>query len=417
MSLFETSNRRAFLQAATAAGLLATSASFARQPNADAIDSLKLWLKAPEADRPPLADQAFAKTALSKEEAEAAKKLLWDDFVAMARAQRGEELKGRALKIGDKEMKFDVKVFGDKPAAGRSLFISMHGGGGAPPRINDQQWENQKKLYKPDEGVYIAPRAPTNTWNLWHEAHIDPLFERLITGAVLFEDVNPDRVYLMGYSAGGDGVYQVAPRLADRFAAASMMAGHPNEASPLSLRNLPFCIHCGAKDAAYKRNEVCEAWGKQLDELEKADPEGYKHYWKMHEGKGHWMDRQDAEALPWMVKFTRNTTPKKIVWRQDDVTHGSFYWLAMAESARKAGVEVKATIKGNVIDLESDDPASITIRLDDRLLDLDQPVKVTAGGKTLFEGKVDRTIQAISKTLREREDRELIFAAEVKLPS
>ena len=43
-------------------------------------------------------------------------------------------------------------------------------------RVNDQQWENQKKLYTLDEGIYLAPRAPTNTWNLWHEAHIDRLF-------------------------------------------------------------------------------------------------------------------------------------------------------------------------------------------------------------------------------------------------
>ena len=41
--------------------------------------------------------------------------------------------------------------------------------------------------------------------------------------AIVFEDVDPNRVYLLGYSAGGDGVYQLAPRMADRFAAASMM--------------------------------------------------------------------------------------------------------------------------------------------------------------------------------------------------
>ena len=227
--------------------------------------------------------------------------------------------------------------------------------------------------------------------------------------------MNPDRVYLMGYSAGGDGVYQVAPRLADRFAAASMMAGHPNEASPLSLRNLPFCIHCGANDKAYNRNQVCEAWGKQLDELHKADPEGYEHYWKMHEGKGHWMDRQDAEALPWMVKFTRSTAPKKIVWRQDDVVHPSFYWLAMAESARKAGVEVKAMIKGNEIDVETAEPSAITVRLDDRLVDLDAPIIVRAAGKVEHEGKLLRTIATLAKTLLEREDPKLMFAAEVCL--
>jgi dienelactone hydrolase len=412
MSPLEFASRRVFLKAASTAALLTATGALARENTAGAIEDLKSWLAITAKDRPNLADQPFAATPLTKDEAAAAKQLLWEDFVAAARVERDAEWKSRALKIGDKEMKFDVKVFGDKPAGGRSMFISMHGGGGAPARVNDQQWENQKKLYKPDEGVYIAPRAPTNTWNLWHEAHIDPLFERLITVAVLFENVNPDRVYLMGYSAGGDGVYQVAPRLADRFAAASMMAGHPNESTPFSLRNLPFCIHCGAKDAAYKRNEVCEAWGKHLDELEKADPEGYKHYWKMHEGKGHWMDRQDAEALPWMVKFTRNTAPRKIVWRQDDVTHSSFYWLAAAESSRKAGFETKATIAGNQITLETADPSATTVRLDDRLLNLDEPVVIKVKDKTEFEGKLTRSINTLAKTLAEREDPQLMFATE-----
>ena len=56
-------------------------------------------------------------------------------------------------------------------------------------------------------------------------------------------DVDPNRVYIMGYSAGGDGVYQLAPRMADRWAAAAMMAGHPNDASPLGLRNITGFNH------------------------------------------------------------------------------------------------------------------------------------------------------------------------------
>lgn len=106
--------------------------------------------------------------------------------------------------------------------------------------MNDEQWENQIKLYQPADSLYIAPHAPTDTWNLWHEDHIDPLFDRLIQDAIVLADVNPNRVYFMGYSAGGDGVYQLAPRMADRLAAASMMAGHPNDASPLGLRNIDF---------------------------------------------------------------------------------------------------------------------------------------------------------------------------------
>ena len=133
----------------------------------------------------------------------------------------------------------------------------MHGGGGAPPQVNDQQWENQKRLYTLSEGVYLVPRAPTNTWNLWHQGHIDGMFSRLIENMIALEDVNPDKVYLMGYSAGGDGVYQLAPRMADRFAAAAMMAGHPNETSPLGLRNLPFTLHMGGRDSRLQAKSDC----------------------------------------------------------------------------------------------------------------------------------------------------------------
>ena len=100
---------------------------------------------------------------------------------------------------------------------------------------------------------------------------------------------NPNRVYFMGYSAGGDGVYQLAPRMADRLAAASMMAGHPNDASPLGLRNIGFAIHVGALDSGYNRNKVAAKWSEQLATLQKRDPEGYLHAVKIHKGLGHWM--------------------------------------------------------------------------------------------------------------------------------
>jgi hypothetical protein len=46
----------------------------------------------------------------------------------------------------------------------------------------------------------------------------------------------------------------------------------------------------------------------------------------------------------------------------------------------------------------------MTFRLSDELLDLDKPVRVVAGGKTVFEGNVSRTLAAIEKSLQERED-------------
>jgi len=390
-----------------------TASSIDVEASLHAVAQLKAYLEATPADRPRLAEQEFAAITLTREHAQQAEGLLWNDHVQRIKQTRADEMKARRLTSGNLQMPFHYTVSGDKPKNGRSLYISLHGGGGAPKQVNDRQWENQKRLYRVNEGVYLAPRAPTNTWNLWHQGHIDGLFDRLIENLIVFEDVDPNRVHLLGYSAGGDGVYQLAPRMADRLAGAAMMAGHPNEASPLGLRNVAFTIHAGGKDSAYNRNNVARRWGQQLDSLQKEDPEGYVHWTKIYEGKGHWLGGQDAAALPWMAKHTRNPLPNRIVWRQDDVTHSRFYWLAVKPEERRGGVEVRATLKGQQFDVQAGGINHLIIRMNDRMLNLDEDVTVASQGKELYKGRIGRSIGTMAKTLAERGDPASVFSGEI----
>ncbi len=364
------------------------------------LRALREWLGKPAASRKPDIPPA----PLTKADAATALDLVWDYWRTLQAAARAAEMKDNVITIGDKQMRLLTRSFGTAPADGRRLWISMHGGGGAPAQVNDQQWQNQIRLYQPAEGLYVAPRAPTNNWNLWHEGHIDDLFDRLIEDCVLLAGVNPDKVYLMGYSAGGDGVYQLAPRLADRFAAAAMMAGHPGNASPLGLRNLPFAIFSGAEDAAYRRNKIAAEWNGKLDDLAKQDAGGYPHRLNIYAGLGHWMNGKDAEAVPWMAKFTRDPWPKKIVWCQSGRLHDRFYWLALPDGVAKPGLTIRATAERNVITLDAPEVTRLTLRLNDRLVNLDQPLKVLFNGKTVFEGKVTRQADAILKSLQQRAD-------------
>ncbi len=330
------------------------------------------------------------------------------------RRDRVAEHEAQTVSAGDTTMKYKRRVFGDAPFGERSLWISMHGGGGAPAEVNDQQWNNQIGLYEPAEGFYVAPRAPTDTWNLWHRGHIDALFDRLIENHVAFDGVDPNRVYLMGYSAGGDGVYQLAPRMADRFAAASMMAGHPNDASPLGLRNLPFAIFMGGDDASYNRNKVAANWGKQLDELAASDPGGYPHRVDIFEGLGHWMDRRDAVAVPWMAEHTRAAWPRRVVWHQSARTHDRFAWLAVPPQSGRKGQTITAQVDGQSIVVTTEkDLGQLTLRLCDDLLNLDEPIRVTIDGATVFEGVVKRRVAAIDASLTGRFDPHTVATAEL----
>lgn len=340
--------------------------------------------------------------------------LLWQEHRQRILRSRAAEMEARVLRIGEWEMPFAYTVFGDNPEGGRSLFLSMHGGGGAPIEVNDQQWENQQRLYAPAEGVYLAPRAPTDTWNLWHQDHIDLFFDRLIENLIVFEDVNPDRVYLMGYSAGGDGVYQLAPRMADRWAAAAMMAGHPNDAKADSLHNLPFTLHMGAEDGAYDRNKVAIQWKGMLAGLAAGNPGAYRHEVMLHQGKGHWMDKEDAMAVPWMAAFDRDLRPAKVVWQQDDVVHARFYWLHNPDPQPRSRVVVRH--EGNTFHVEeARDVAMLVLRMDESMVDFGQDVVVLQGGAELFRGKVSRDLDVLRRTLRERGDPLGMWSAEVQV--
>ena len=381
-----------------AAVMLAALGRASAAGEAGALDDLRAWLSLPAGERPPIAEQAFARVALSSAEALEAGRMLWDDHAAEIRRTRVAELEAREMRSGNARMRFETVDFppdGDQPAPSRRS-------------VNDSQWRNQVKLaerYRPSNAVYVAPRAPADSAAMWSVPAVDACFDRLIETMIVLENVDPDQVYLMGYSAGGDGAYQLAPRFADRLAAAAAMAGHPNDSSPLGLRNLPFTIHVGQNDRAYGRNNVAVTWRDKLTALKSDDPAGYEHVVHVHEGKGHWMDMEDREAIPWMQAFRRQPLPQRVVWRQGHATHPRFYWLAAAADSVHVGDEVEASRDGSTIDVTiRQGKPRVIVRLNDAMLDLDSDVTIRLAGRPVFAGRPPRTVAVLQKTIRERGD-------------
>ena len=347
-------------------------------------------------------------------------------YAAEILLNRSIEIKKQSIEIDGFEMKYHLNTYGDMPRNGWSLFISLHGGGGVSPEINERQWNRHKKLYSLEEGILLTPRSPTDTWNMWHQDHIDRIFNRLIQNMIAKYNVNPNKIFLLGYSAGGDGVYQLAPRMADRFAAASMSAGHPNDASPLGLRNIGFSIHMGKNDSAYNRNLVAEEWKIQLEDLKSKDIDGYENFVKIYEGRGHQISHAkekyvleksnngvDSSGIFWMSKFTRNPYPKKVVWKQDDVTHNRFYWLKVNEP--KAYSLIVAKIESQVINISYATVPEVVIMLHDNLLNMDKEVKVVYKDKEIFKDYVPRTKDVILNSINEYGDPKSIYYGKISV--
>jgi poly(3-hydroxybutyrate) depolymerase len=370
------------------------------------IQEFKNWVANPKGE---LAQQKFANKALSKADCDEAAFIIDSLWLKESAKELGRQWERLTIANDSIKLACACRVFGMTPKDGRSLYISMHGGGECPKEVNDEQWMNQIYLYEPFEGVYVAPRAPWNTSDLWHRKGLDELLEDVIRACVVFEGVNPNKVYLLGYSAGGDGVWRVAPRMADKWAAASMMAGHPGESSQVNLMNTPYMIWMGEHDHYYDRNILAKEKAQVMDSLAAAHPGKYIHSNNIIKGKGHWMDRVDTAAIGWMAQYRRMPYPKQVVWRQERVTREHFYWLTAPADEVEQGKTVIANIDGNTINIEQCDYSKLTIYLNDRLDDLDKKVTIRYKGKKIARIKPSRTIAALHRSLNLRNDRSYAF--------
>jgi dienelactone hydrolase len=308
------------------------------------------------------------------------------------------------IRLGDVEMKYTLTVKGNKPKEGYPLYIALHGGGSAPQAVNDSQWQQMGYYYLQSvtTGVYVATRGIRDTWNTHFNDESYPLYDTLIRHLIAEHQVDPNRVYLLGYSAGGDGVYQITPRMADRFAAVNMSAGHPNGVSLINVCNVPFAIQMGERDAAYKRNESAVEYSRKFDELAKAFPNHYLHTLFLHAGKPHnFLDnhpmsepqavvvdgetvKKNTNAIDWVSAFTRDPYPSLIRWdlstRSPLRKTKAFYWL---ETEAKEGlIEARLDRAARTIILKTEKVTSpVTVLLNQKMISFDKPLTMTINGK------------------------------------
>ena len=306
------------------------------------------------------------------------------------------------------------------------IFIALHGGGSVGASSNNREWNNMTKLYRPDNVIYVCPRGIEDVWNLHFTGYTGDFYAYIIRMFTAWLNVDPNKVYIMGYSAGGDGVWALAPRFPDWWAAATMCAGHPNKTGAdlrnhlLSLRNTPYGIWCGENDNSYNRAAVNRSGIDYMTELHTEDPGGYICDGHIVPDKGHWMDGAEQAALPWMTAKSRNPYPSRVVWRMhpDNANNDHKYWLywvGVPADEAASGKEVIANYSGQTVTIEKSDYTNLTIYLNDTMMDLDKPVTVMYGGEKVFEGRLKRLETTIRETMFARNDKYYMFPTKIHI--
>ncbi len=311
---------------------------------------------------------------------------------------------------------YTVKKVGTRPANGWPLFIAMHGGGGTTQEFNDSQWRHMQIYYRdhPELGgyIYVALRAPDNSWNGFYTAYAYPLMQNLLRQFMLFGDVDPNKKFIMGYSHGGYGAYAMGPKMADYFAGIQASAAAlADGASAITLRNTVFSTMVGAKDSMYGRSKHIVDFEKEIQKLRGNRTDIYPVTVQIIAGHPH-SGLPDRDKIADLYPNVRNPIPGELTWRLSDQVIHDFFWLHAPKP--EAGKDFNVTCKDNHLTAKTDLSAA-SILLDSRLIDFRKPVTLELNGKTSSR-KLKPSLRTLCETLQRRGDPELAFTTEFTLP-
>ncbi len=196
------------------------------------------------------------------------------------------------------------------------------------------------------------------------------LTDKLIRQLLVHGDVDPNKVFLMGYSHGGYGAFMQGTEMPDLFAAIHASAGAPMDydAKPRNLRNTPFTFMIGTQDNAYGRLNKCKWLDGYLKKLRGGRTDIYPGGMELKES-GH-TGLPDRDKIGEMYAAVRNPVPRRLAWTPGGI-RTYFDWLHLPGGT---GGEIEAVCENNQITVTCSKIATLDLLLDERLIDYGRPV-------------------------------------------
>jgi pimeloyl-ACP methyl ester carboxylesterase len=348
----------------------------------------------------------------------AVRQAAWESFIAApVHNSLKQDFDAKQVSFENYTSPYTVKFVGERSTNGWALFIAMHGGGGAPKELNDEQWQEMQSHYKnhPEMGgyIYLALRAPNDTWNGFYDDYVYPLVANLAHEFLLFGDVNPDKVFIMGYSHGGYGAFAIGPKEPDLFAAIHASAAAPTdgETTAKTLRNTIFTCMVGGLDTMYDRRARDEKFRAEISQLRGERTDIYPVTVDVVVGKQH-SNLDDRDKIKEMYPAVRNPVPRELRWLMTDKVITDFFWLRTDAPGKEK--EIDATCHDSHITVTTTNVTTATILLDSRLIDFQKPVTFEVNGK-ISTKKIQPSLRTLCETMQRRCDPNLAFTSELPL--
>jgi hypothetical protein len=263
-------------------------------------------------------------------------------------------------------------------------------------------------------------------------------------------NIDENRVVVSGVSDGGTGAYYLAMRETTPFASflplngfimvlANVDTGIREQLYPNNLRNKPMYVINGGRDRLYPTSAV----EPYVLHLKKAGVAIDYHPQPLGEHNTAWWPDVKDSYETFVANHPRKPSPDRLTWETSDLGHNRAHWLVIDKLGKQPGdaknlpdvndyspIEVVVSplfehhersgrvdlIKtGNSVEAVSRGVASLTLLISPDAFDLSQPIKVTANGKTVFDGKVQPNTATLLKWAARDNDRTMLYAAEIDI--
>jgi len=334
------------------------------------------------------------------------------------------------------------------PSRRYQVRFQLHGGIGASvdnhPRNN-----GEIGALAGAEQIYVLPYAWEDApW--WGDDQILNL-DAIVDSLKRTWNVDENRVVLSGVSDGATGAYFIAMRETTPFASFLPLNGFimvlsngeidDGQIFPGNLVNKPLFVINGGKDRLYPTS-IVEPYTRHLMssgvEIEyHPQPEG--------EHNTKWWPEMKEPFEKFVAAHPRAPHPAKLSWEAADPAHNRAHWLVIEELGQAAGEaremadanlmqegqrrsemfgdrartgghgRVDAVRAGNTVTASTKGVTAFTLLLSPDVFDFEQPVKVVANGKEVFNAKVARSLPALLNWAARDNDRTMLYGAELKI--
>ncbi|MBI5359345.1 MAG: alpha/beta hydrolase [Planctomycetes bacterium] len=287
------------------------------------------------------------------------------------------------------------------------LLVMMHGAG-----FQGDAYIGRYGDFPEQNGyVLLCPSGTSEWWSDTEEAFLVSIIGSIRTKY----RIDPDRIFLAGFSNGGIGTWSVGLHNPDLFAGLLPMAGALNEAETylLNSMNLPILMLHGTKDNTIPFEAGKEAFNKitalkhkniRLLDYPEEKPMAGGHFFPTHKLQ---------DVFDWLADKNRNAFPSELNCASADKKLNSFYWLKLDDFTE---MEITASVINNKIAINIAGAVNkLTVRLNDKMIDYSKPVEIVVNGKTVFNGMALKNAETLLTGFKNARDCKKIFFTEIRI--